>query len=290
MNSKQFISKNHYLPEVYLRNFTDSESKVHRYRTLVPHKDVPEWRSYNPSGIGYYKNLYTYSTAQGFTDEFEGWFEREFETPASEPIQKVKAGAQLTPQDWECLIRFAATLDVRTPVRMLEDLRRWDETLPKQIQKVSKEAVSWIKSLSPNEKAAIKPVEKNPLFPIKLEKKIEEGASMGELKTEVLIGRSLWLWSVRHKLTNTAKALLRHKWTILRPANGSTWFTNDCPVIRLNYYREGQYDFKGGWGNKGSEILLPLSPHHLMYTKIGERHPTRRGTKTSLQFTNKYGK
>ena len=122
MSNKQFISKNHYLPEVYLRSFTDSESKVHTYRTLVPHKGVPEWRSYNPSGIGYYRDIYTYSTAQGFTDEFERWFEREFETPASEPIQKVKAGAQLSPQDWDCLIRFAAALDVRTPVRMLEDL------------------------------------------------------------------------------------------------------------------------------------------------------------------------
>ncbi len=287
MSSKQFISKNHYLPEVYLRSFTDSVSKVRTYRTLVPHESVPEWRSYDPSGIGYYKNMYTYSTAQGFTDEFERWFEREFETPASEPIQKVKTGAQLTPQDWECLIRFAAALDVRTPVRMLEDLSQWDETLPKQIQKVSEETVSLVKSLSPSEKAAIKPVEKNPLFPMKLDKEIKEGASTGKLKTEVLKGRSLWLGITKSILTHSdaLKALLRHRWTVLHPANDLTWFTNDCPVIRLNYYREGQYDFKGGWGNKGSEILLPLSPHHLMYTKIGDRYPPRRGTMASPWFT-----
>lgn len=287
MDSKQFINKNHYLPEVYLKNFTDSASKVHTYRTLVPHENVPEWRSYYPSGIGYHRDIYTYSTNQGLTDEFEEWFEQEFETPASEPIRKVLSEAQLTPQDWKHLIRFVAALDVRTPVRMMEDLSRWDETLPKQIQDVLEKGVSWIKSLSPEEKTAIKPVERNPLFPMKLEGEIEDGASVGKLKLEMLKGRSLWLGTTRSMLTDSdaLRTLLQHRWTILRPAKGLTWFTSDCPVIRLNYCRKGRYDFKGGWGSKGSQILFPLSPYHLMYTKIGEQHPPRRGTKASLWFT-----
>ena len=287
MSGKQFTSKNHYLPEVYLKNFTDLESQVYAYRTLVPHENYPEWRSYNPSGIGYYKNIYTYSTAQGVTDEFEEWFEREFETPASEPIQKVISEAQLTPQDWGHLIRFAAALDVRTPARMLQDLSRWGETLPKQIEEVAEEAVARTKSLSPEEKATIKSVKKNPLFPVKIAMEVEEGESMGELRTEVLKGRSLWLGTTKSILTGSdaLKTLLQHKWTVLRPADGLTWFTSDCPVIRLNYYREGYYDFKGRWGSKGSEILFPLSPYHLMYTKIGDQRPWRRGTKASLRFT-----
>ena len=81
------------------------------------------------------------------------------------------------------------------------------------------------------------------------------------------------------------RTLLQHRWTILHPAEGFTWFTSDCPVIRLNYYKKGQYDFKGGWGRKGGEILFPLSPHHLMYTKIGDRKPWRRGTTVSPWFT-----
>lgn len=98
MSNQQFTSKNHYLPEVYLNNFTDSEAKVRTYRTLVSHENIPEWRSYNPSGIGYYENMYTYSTAQGITDEFERWFHQEFENPASEPTGRQHPEHSLLPK------------------------------------------------------------------------------------------------------------------------------------------------------------------------------------------------
>jgi len=53
------------------------------------------------------------------------------------------------------------------------------------------------------------------------------------------------------------------------------WITSDDPVIKLNYFNPEKYDFKGGWGSKGTEILFPITPNHLMYTKIGERPPLK---------------
>ena len=38
------------------------------------------------------------------------------------------------------------------------------------------------------------------------------------------------------------------------------------------------YDFKGGWGVKNGDILLPLSPKHLLYTCIGNRPKIRAAT------------
>ena len=101
-----------------------------------------------------------------------------------------------------------------------------------------------------------------------------------EDEDEVVAGRGLWLFSIKHLLTRTLKVLHEHRWSILAPPDGLSWFTSDDPVMRLNYYANGSYDFKGGWGNPGTKILLPLSPRHLLYAKVGER-PPRRGEKVS---------
>src|SRR5262245_28833590 len=43
----------------------------------------------------------------------------------------------------------------------------------------------------------------------------------------------------------------------------------------LHYYGNGKYDLKGGWGNKGTNIIMPLSPRHLLFTQIGDASPER---------------
>jgi hypothetical protein len=106
---------------------------------------------------------------------------------------------------------------------------------------------------------------------------------VGAVQAHVISGRGLWLFSLKHVLTHTVKALLENKWSILRPPDGLTWFTSDDPVVRLNYYNDGRYDFKGGWGNPGTEVLVPISPRHLLYSKVGHRPPSRREKPTREQ-------
>jgi hypothetical protein len=127
-------------------------------------------------------------------------------------------------------------------------------------------------------------------IPIRVSKQIEPGQDIGAVQAHVICGRGLWLFSLKHVLTHTVNALLENRWTILSPPEGTTWLTSDDPVIRLNYYEGGRYDFKGGWGNPGTEILLPISPRHLLYTKVGHRppsrgeRPTRQQTQTLRRF------
>jgi hypothetical protein len=54
-------------------------------------------------------------------------------------------------------------------------------------------------------------------FPTRVTKEIEPGAEVGLLKVETVVGRGLWLWSLRPLLTETYKVLRTHKWTIMRP-------------------------------------------------------------------------
>jgi len=71
------------------------------------------------------------------------------------------------------------------------------------------------------------------------------------------------------------KALKSHKWSIVRPASGYSWFTSDHPVVKLNYNDEDNYDLKGGWGSENTDIFMPLSPKHLLFTQVGSDIPEK---------------
>ena len=53
-------------------------------------------------------------------DDIEQWLNREFESPAKEPFQKVLADKELTGGDWEILVRFLASQIVRTPAFLIK--------------------------------------------------------------------------------------------------------------------------------------------------------------------------
>jgi hypothetical protein len=45
----------------------------------------------------------------------------------------------------------------------------------------------------------------------------------------------------------------------------------DHPVLTLNYYSPGKYDFSAGWGREGSEFILPVSPRLAVGTQVGRK-------------------
>jgi hypothetical protein len=277
-NDMTLKNRNHYVPCLSLRRWADTESKLWVYRLLVSHASVPLWKHSSIDGIGYHRNLYTRILSGAETDEFENWLERDFETPAAEPLRKATADERLSSDDWECIIRFLAAQDVRTPARLVEFLRRQNEQLPGMADEVLHNVVSELTEA----KRTGRKIERSPSdmavgFPTRVTKEIEPGAEVGLLKVETVVGRGLWLWSLRPLLTETYKVLRTHKWTIVRPPLNMNWLTSDNPVVKLNYYAEDRYDFKGGWGRKGGQILMPLGPQHLLYTRIGDRPPWRKG-------------
>ncbi len=265
---------------MYLKNWS-TDGKVQIYRTLVQHEHVPIWKPFPLKGIGYLKNLYINTQNGDECDQIETWFGQQFEDPAEAAIQKVISNSKLTPDDYKRLINFFALQDLRTPVKLIEHIKIAD----------SKEFESMMKSVV--DKVMSKGVPKNfevtgeykfhDEMPLKL--KITKDDTGLMVHVENLIGRASWLWSIKHLLNTVAFHLYGHKWTILHPANGQEWFTSDNPTLKLNYYGEGCYDLKGGWGNEGTELILPLSPQHLLYTSVGKKPPLPRGTRLSVEKT-----
>lgn len=74
---------------------------------------------------------------------------------------------------------------------------------------------------------------------------------------------------LKHYLTKTLEVLHKHRWQIVELDDNINIPTSDDPVICLNYYGVNNYNFNGGWGRKGSEIIFPISPRRIIYTRIG---------------------
>jgi hypothetical protein len=267
---------NHYVPCLYLKRFAHSPGHVLTYRTLVGDVRFPEWRSTAIKGVAYQRNLYTRIVSGAETDEIEKWLNAEFEAPAEGALAKATTNRRLAPADWHALVRFLAAQDVRTPSRFLSDLQHWKDTLPRVLDKTLEESVREMETAKQAGRTInVKKAANSEYLPLRVTREIGADQETGRVKAEVVLGRGLWFFTMRHALTETARVLHSHRWTILRPPDELSWFTTDDPVVRLNYYRDGTYDFKGGWGKPGTEIFLPLDPRNLMYTRIGERPPKR---------------
>ena len=276
MTEPQFHRKHHFVPRLYLKRFAHADGRLWVYRTLVSHQSVPLWKSHSIRGVAYHSHLYTRIVAGGETDQFERWLDREFEDPAEEAINKAVSGSRLSPDDWQRLIRFAVAQYVRTPAHYLESAERWVAILPQVMEESITGSLEKL-DLAKRSGAPLPGGETGDSdgLPLSVTITPKPGQDHSELKAELTAGRALWLWEATRVLTSTIEKLRGLRWTILTAPDGLPWFTTDDPLIRLNFYAEDRYDFKGGWGNPGTDIMLPLSPHHLLYTQVGKRPPRR---------------
>jgi hypothetical protein len=257
----QFRRDNHYVPRSYLKRWSAGGSKLWVYRVLVAHDRFPRWREASTRSVAYHEHLYTQILASGETDEFERWLDAEFEAPAQEVLSKAISEQRLTPNEWRVLIRFFAAQDLRTPARLIENLERWSGSMESMLQETLKDSVARLEAMSPEELATLpnEPAMQE-LPPIRVSVQRKTGEEPGFVQGESLLGRGLWIWGNRHLLTKTLPALFQHRWTILHPPENVTWFTSDDPVLKVNVRSPTNYDFGGGWGRKGTNLILPLGP------------------------------
>jgi hypothetical protein len=61
----------------------------------------------------------------------------------------------------------------------------------------------------------------------------------------------------------------------VHPARGLAWITSDHPLLRLAYTSDNDYHFGGGWGRRGCDILLPVTPDVLLFAQVGHHHGRR---------------
>jgi hypothetical protein len=274
---QQITHNNHFVPQLYLKNWSDDGVHIWAYRILVSHNNVSEWEYRPIRGVAYQRDLYTSSIKGKEVDDFEKFLENEFEKPAEEAIRKVIKNNPLSKADWERLASFLGAQDVRTPQSYIESSERWNKTLPDILQNTLEESVQKLKEKDNADKEDLFAKDSSDVFEDILEIDIVKGSEsvidQCYIKAEITVGRKLWLYSQNQLLTKTINVLKNHKWSIARSAHGYEWFTSDHPVVKLNYYGDGNYDLEGGWGKRGGNLFMPISPRHLIFTQIGEDLP-----------------
>ena len=264
----------HYVQQAYLRAWSVDDHRIWAYQILRSHREVEPWRLRRIKSTAMQTDLYTVSVGGTESDEIETWLEQEFETPARDALARVWADEPLCAADWERLVRYAVAQDCRTPAAYLEHLAWANKTYQPLMDEVLARAPEQLKEAKRRGKPLrTKNVPRDPLFPFttKVEQDNETGKTV--ITAEVTIGRISWLHNIRHRLTHSINHFPKHDWTILRPSPGLEWFTSDHPLMRLNWYGGSNYTFDAGWGSHGSDIVFPLSPRHLLYTRIGYPRP-----------------
>jgi Protein of unknown function (DUF4238) len=276
---------NHFVPECYLKRWEDSNHQICVYRTLVSHETVPLWKRYFTASIAYHRHLYTRIVSGKESDEVEKWFDSEYENPANDVLEKAILDQKLTVRDWHILINFLAAQDVRTPARLFEHMERSSKSLPGILEETLQKLKEKLESNESIDTAKHKVSERHSsLLPLRVTTEFVPGKEGGIIKAETYVGRSTWLYSIKHLLENTSKVLLGHKWTIVKPAKGFKWFTSDNPVVKLNFKDPQNYDLKGGWGKNKGNIFFPIGPEHAMFVQVGDK-PMQKGTRLTADQT-----
>ncbi|MCI5223981.1 MAG: DUF4238 domain-containing protein [Candidatus Electrothrix sp. AR4] len=245
-------------------------------------RDITWFLKRNKS-IAYINHLYTQVVPDREADELEKWLDSEYEHPATLAIEKAVSNKKLSVGDWEKLIKFLASQDVRTPTRLYEHIQRFDKCVPEAINS----AFENLKEKLIHKEFAHDQDPKKAGFrlPMKLNKETTPDGQGVILKIETYSGRSSWLNSIRYLLENTSKVLLEHKWTIVKPAKGFKWFTSDNPVVKLNFSTPKNYDLRGGWGQEKGNIFFPISPEYALFVEIGNQ-PPQKYTRLSIEQTH----
>ncbi len=266
---------NHYVPQAILKRWSTDGKHVCAYRLLVSNLRVPYWKKKSIDKLAFQRDLYTTASGSKEEDEFEKWVMREIEDPAFKSIEKLIDGGRLSPDDWRKMIRFVAIQDIRTPLAYKEFLDLCEKHIPPMIEKNIQEATKKVND--PECKVETSSSQsRNFAGALSVSYPERPGTPEGQtwVRVEVTAGRPLWIDGMR-VLEGATDVLCKHRWSVVSAYGDLVWPLTDHPVLRLRFNSLDDYNFKGGWGQKGTEIMMPISPKHLLYVRVGSKSPNR---------------
>jgi hypothetical protein len=268
----EITRESHYVPQASLRRWSNDGVNVWAYRLLVSHQNVPEWEEYPIRGLTKQRDLYTTFEGDQEGDDFEKFITREIEEPAQAAIEKMIGNYKMKPADWRAIAKFIAAQQMRTPLFVVEWVRRINEEMPKTLESV----LSELEQKSATQIAAEAQEEPDDHNYLREKLRITfdpvpGGNGLALVQAQVSSSRTAWLRFMRRMLTDRIDVFCQHRWRVMKLACDAEWPLTDNPVLGLNYLRPGQYDFGAGWGKHNSNFIMPVSPRLAIFTQVGSK-------------------
>lgn len=260
--------KSHYVPQAYFRRWSFDRCKVWGYRTLVPRNEIPPWNYLSIESIAVRRDLYTSVADGGESDRIELWLQQSVENPALPVLDRVCRGDRLSKSDRSRLARYIAALSARSPLNYAQHTQLMSTYLEGVLNETVERTFREIAEAQARGETLVVPEESGRRFSSITTKLHRNPGEQPALHLRAVIGREVWLSSIEHVVNDLSPALEDHDSQVFQPHHLWTWCTSDHPVLLLNGYPNGTYDFKGGFNRAGGEIVLPLSPTHLLYTHV----------------------
>lgn len=272
----QVTRSNHFVPQGLLRRWSADGQSLQAYDLLVPDRRVPVWKPRSIRASAVQRDLYTLADDGVESDTVERWFAADIEAPGLEASQKLLSGKSTNADDWHAMIRLYALQLVRTPQDYFEQMQRWERDMPDLLDRTSHEALQQLEDARQEGRALEIPSPDgnlSDLFRVEVRRNKRPGTG-GTLSTTVTLGRRLWLAGIRHLLEGKAMAtMLGYHWSVLQPATGFDWPLTDQPALRLGYRGPTSLNFQAGIGQHRADLMMPLSPFHLLHVEVGSKRP-----------------
>ncbi|MEE0343718.1 MAG: DUF4238 domain-containing protein [Eggerthellaceae bacterium] len=268
---RQVTHKNHYVPQFYLKNWSNNGNTIFTYETIVPNKNKKLWRSGSIKTSSCWSDFYTLHIDGLDDDSFEKELDRKYENPAKPVFDKVRLDISLTTEEQAILVEFIIIQMVRTPQWFLKSSKILRDSFESIVQNSVNKTISDFESgkLSATKKEELKKYRPETKFvqPIKIT--IDKENS--QLVATTYTGRVSFLSTIKQVVNGFVGRMLRsYDWVILKAPEGLSFPTSDNPVVIAGYRSDKELSFDCGIGVNNVDIFLPLDPSHILFTEIGK--------------------
>lgn len=233
--------KQHYVPQVYLKHFTDSDGFIHIYD-----KEKDEFRRQTPANTGYSKHFYTIEK-DGVKDySIEKALALHVDTLYQPVLNKIANKETLKFEDKEKLAVFVTFQYLRTP-KQRKNYHRMIDDFYKQTAKIifeMKKVHGMLSDIGPLEIENLEDIVKNERFNVDVPKE-----------------QSLQLMLDSGRM---ASMISRHNFIIIEASSKSEFITSDHPYSMV---KENWSPAWSGYGIMNTTKLFPLSPRYLLMLK-----------------------